>query len=364
MQDEIPVLHEIRNAELGLEGYLAVHSVVDGVAFGGMRIDPNVTGIMVEGLASRMAMKLSGHGYPIGGAKAGLRADPNDPNLPRLLREFAEQCRGELTSRTILGKDMGAKDWMIETLYGSLCIPQLDIVRRRKNGEKCPKSISELDGYIERMTGQGVLWAVQEALDKNLEGKRVLIQGAGIVGTGVATRLIESGALVVGMSDRLKAVFDSAGLPLSLFEGGKENEGLLQKHSIPTTAHIMERDDLLSLQADVLILAAGSLMVDTHSAFSIRCPIVVEGANFPLCSEARQLLHDRGVWVVPDVIASSSSAALVTHQIASANTCAADSLWLSIQSNIEMHVRNSKQISDLLNINTVEAFKMSVSQMC
>jgi glutamate dehydrogenase (NAD(P)+) len=362
MDQDIPVLHEIRNPELGLEGYLAVHSVVGGLAFGGMRIDPNVTGAMVEGLASRMTMKLSGHGSPVGGAKAGLRVDPNDPRLPELLQAFAVQCRDELTGRTILGKDMGAKDWMIEMLYDALGMSQLDIVRRRDGGDTCPETIGELSGYIDRMTGQGVLWAVREALDQKLDGKRILIQGAGIVGVGVATRLVEAGAVVVGISDRFNALLDPAGIPLSFFERVMNNNGLLPTAYRSGTAQVVERDALLSQQADALILAAGSLLIDAGTASRIRCPVVVEGANFPLRPDSRQFLHSQGVWVVPDVIASSSSAAMVTHQIASANTLPVDEMWNSIQTSIETNVRKSKEISDRHDIDTVAAFEMMMSE--
>lgn len=358
MAQDVPVLYEVRDPELGLEGYLAVHSVVGGLAFGGMRIDPNVAGDTVEGLASRMAMKLRCHGSPVGGAKAGIRADPNDPRLPGLIRAFAERCREELTGRTILGKDMGARDWMLETLYNALGMSQLDIVRRRDPGGTCPKKISELDGYIDRMTGQGVLWALREALGGDLAGKRILIQGAGVVGVGLATRLIESGALVVGMSDRLTAVLDAAGLPSSFFAAVRAGDGLLPTSLRPATAQVVERDSLLALNADALVLAAGSLLIDAATAASIRCPVVVEGANFPLRPEARASLHERRVWVVPDVIASSSSAAMVTNQIASANTRPVDDMWRSIRENIETAVRVSKEISDRLDIDTVAAFEI------
>ena len=358
MPQNTPVLYEIRNPGLGLEAYLAVHSVERGLAFGGMRVDPNVTGEMVEGLASRMALKLSGHGSPVGGAKAGIRANPNDPHLPNILRAFAEQCRDELTSRTILGKDMGAKDWMLETIYDALGVSQLDIVQRRNSNTTCPDKISDLSGYIDRMTGQGVHWAVQEALGQSLKGRHILIQGAGIVGVGVATRLIEAGAHVLGMSDRLNGVYDPKGLPLSFFSAVRENDGLLPTQLLPASARVIDRDSLLLQEADALILAAGSMLIDAEMASSIQSPVVVEGANFPLRPDARKWLHDHGAWVVPDAIASSSSAAMVTHQMASANTCHVDKLWGAIRRNIETNVRRSKEVSDRHNINTVEAFRM------
>ncbi|MCU0825990.1 MAG: hypothetical protein MUE52_00940 [Tabrizicola sp.] len=361
MPQNPPVLHDIQDPKSGLRAYLAVHSVEGGLAFGGLRVDPNVTADMVQGLAVRMAMKLSGHGSPVGGAKAGICADPNDPKLPGMLRAFAQHCRDELTSRTILGKDMGAKDWMLETIYAALGVPQLGLVRRRNPDATCPEKIGNLAGYIDRMTGQGVLWAAQEALDQSLAGKRILIQGAGAVGIGVATRLVEAGARVIGISDRLNAVHDQSGLPLAYLEAAKGNDGLLPTHLRPTGAQVMNRDALLQQDADVLILAAGSLLIDAKTASTFRCPVVVEGANFPLLPDARQWLHEHGVWVVPDVVASSSSAAMVAYQMASANTCEVHGLWNAIRTNIETNVRRSKEMSDRHGVDTVKAFSMMMA---
>src|SRR5262245_35549989 len=106
---------------------------------------------MVADLAENMSLKLAVHGSPVGGAKAGLRASPDDPRLKGFLRRFALQCREVLTSNTILGKDMGAKQWMLDEVYGHLDMPQLGLVRRRHPGGQCPERLFELNGYVEDM---------------------------------------------------------------------------------------------------------------------------------------------------------------------------------------------------------------------
>jgi len=102
----------IADDSAGFEAYLVVDPTEKDISFGGTRIDPSVTKEMVIDLADNMSLKLAGHGSPVGGAKAGLRASPDDPRLKQFLRQFAEACREQLSSSTILGKDMGAKQWM------------------------------------------------------------------------------------------------------------------------------------------------------------------------------------------------------------------------------------------------------------
>src|SRR5881394_1320818 len=110
----------VEDADSGFGGYLVVDSSEREISFGGTRIDLSVTREMVVDLAENMSSKLAGHGSPVGGAKAGLRASPDDPRLKQFLKRFAEECREVLTSTTILGKDMGAKQWMLDEIYQSL----------------------------------------------------------------------------------------------------------------------------------------------------------------------------------------------------------------------------------------------------
>ena len=346
----------IENDGTGFRAYLVVESTDKPISFGGMRVDIFVTKNMVRDLANNMALKLAGHGSPVGGAKAGLRASPNDPRLREYLHHFAEACREVLSSTTILGKDMGAKQWMLDEIYRSLNMPQLGIPQRRCD-PRCPDRLCDLDGYIVNMTGKGVAWSIEQALSGALKDACVLIQGFGVVGSGVAWHLGRSGARIVGVSDRDKGVLDAAGMAIDVLMGAKSEDGLVDADRLPHCVLLGNPDDLLEQQADVLILAAGSYLVDKELASRIRVPLVVEAANLALLPDARQALHRSDVRVVPDVVANSASAALVGHQIASGNTLRPDILWDYIENNIKRSTDAVERLSKRLDIDSKAAFR-------
>jgi len=347
----------IEDADSGFAAYLVVNSSDRELSFGGTRVDLSVTRDMVFELAENMSLKLAVHGSPVGGAKAGLRAAPDDPRLAQFLKRFAEACRELLMSTTILGKDMGAKQWMLDEIYRSLDMPQLGVVRRRRQAWSGPDRLSELDGYIGNMTGQGVFWAIEQALCGALRGARVLIQGFGAVGAGVAWHLARSGATIVGVSDRDKAVVDPDGLDLDTLLAAKDGDGLLVEHKLGGRGTRIARDELLTQRADVLVLAAGSYVVDGNVAAVIQAPVVVEGANLALMPGARTALHARSIRVVPDVVANSASAALVGHQIASGNTLSPRSLWTQIEANIKRSTDAVERAARQLDVDSKTAFR-------
>ncbi len=206
---------EVRDRSCGLIGYLAVDGRASRLAFGGLRVHPAVSRTMVVNLARCMTWKLAGHGVPIAGAKAGLRAHPDDPRLIAMVRSFAAAAKPWLMSRVILGKDMGASDRLLSALYDALGVPQL---RTAGAGtRKMPPKIRELTGYRRHMTGLGVAWAARAACGGRLKGRRVAIQGFGAVGKGAAVRLSELGARIVAVSDeRLAALRPEGFAPRAL----------------------------------------------------------------------------------------------------------------------------------------------------
>lgn len=347
----------IEDPDAGFSAYLVVDASDKDISFGGTRIDLSVTRDMVVELAANMSLKLAVHGSPVGGAKAGLRASPDDPRLKRFLNRFAEECRELLTSTTILGKDMGAKQWMLDEIYQSLKIPQLGLARRHGEATSCPDRLFELDGYIVNMTGQGAFWSIEQALGGALRGARVLIQGFGVVGSGVAWHLERAGARIVGVSDGDKALLNPDGLELDTLMAAKNSDGLLDADKLPRSCVRTARDELLTQSADVLVLAAGSYVVDGEIAALIRAPLVVEAANLALLPGARTALHSRSVRVVPDVVANSASAALVGHQIASGNTLAPRVLWAEIEANIKRSTEAVERASKQLDIDSKSAFR-------
>ena len=189
------------------------------------------------------------------------------------------------------------------------------------------------------MTGLGVVLATEAALG-DLRGARVIIQGAGVVGVGPAVRLRERGAVVVGMSDVHRALADPMGLDAAVLAHGGVEGGALVPEAFPN-AEELERDALFSVGADVLVLAASSWSVTEVHADQVIAGLVVEGCNMGLVDAARSLLHARRIPVVADILASSSSAAMVCHQLAAGNEVPEDALWDRITAAIQGHVQGA-----------------------
>jgi glutamate dehydrogenase (NAD(P)+) len=345
----------VEDARSGFLAYLVVLDADRPLSFGGTRIDPSTTREMVRELADNMRLKLAGHGSPVGAAKAGLRASPQDPLLEARLAEFADGCREQLTSHTILGKDMGAKQWMIDAIYARLGIGQLDLARPRRGTARRPERLCDLEGYQPGMTGRGVVWSIEQALGGDIRDARVLIQGFGVVGSAVARYLSGAGARVIGVSDRAKAVHAGAGLSLEGLIAAADESGLVNEARLRCT--IGMRDELLAHEADVLVLAAGSYVLDVDVAWRVRSPLIVEAANAAITDSARVTLHRRGIRVIPDVVANSASAALAAHQIASGNTRSPAELWASIERSIRNSTDEVERISQRLDIDSKAAFR-------
>lgn len=337
----VPRIVEVIEPSIGLEGYLAIDTLSQGVAFGGLRIDPAVTSASVAELARRMTLKLNVHGGPVGGAKAGLRGSPDDPRLSRWMSVFASRCAAELRHRVVLGKDMGATDEALASLYRSLGSPQLSLMHRRAGQAASITTIRQLRGYRRHMTALGILWSVQTVLGDALQGRRVIIQGFGAVGAGAAVRLRNAGATIVGVSDRNRALSNPAGLPVQELLQARTQRKEIDPRLCSFPHRVLPPNDLLRLEADVLVLAAGSHLIDQRLAQGIVCPLIIEGANVGLLSEAQTELDRRGATVIPDVIANSTSAALVGHQIASANTLSRVEVWRRIHTELTHSIKRT-----------------------
>lgn len=359
MQSHIELALE--DARSGFAAYLVVLDSDRPLSFGGTRIDASTTRGMVCELAENMRLKLAAHGSPVGAAKAGLRVSPQDPDLKSHLAEFADGCRELLTSHTILGKDMGAKQWMIDEIYAQLGIGQLDLARPPGAAARWPERLCDLKGYRPGMTGRGVMWSIEQALGSGLSGARVLIQGFGVVGSAVAQHLSGAGARVIGVSDRAKAVHAEDGLSHDGLIAATDDSGLLQQSRLRCA--VGARDELLSREADVLVLAAGSSVVDADVAGRIRAPLIVEAANSAITEPARATLHRRGIRVVPDVVANSASAALVAHQIASANTRSPAPLWKEIEHCIRSSTDEVERVSKQFDLDSKAAFRQMFDQV-
>ena len=352
-----PQIYRFEEPNLGLKGWLVVDSISQGLAFGGTRFSVDVTEDEVVELARCMSWKLAVHGTPVGGAKAGLRCDPTHPELPKFLASFGRAFQAPLRSHVLIGKDLGATNAMLDAIYRAVGVPQMHVVQARFGGQTAPNLLRELTGYQPHMTGLGIAWAVQALKGQRLDGLRVCIQGFGAVGAGAAVRLSELGARVVGVSDAFGAYFNNDGFDIEGLQDSIHAGGQLA----PEGCARARREDLFDMDADILVLGAASHSVTETLAARIQTPLVVEGANFGLTGGARAALKERDVLVIPDILANSSSAAMVALQMASGNQYSASQLWLRIQESMQRAVCRSMQQAQADDTTLRQAWISSVS---
>jgi glutamate dehydrogenase (NAD(P)+) len=348
---------ELHDKELDFDAYISIDTLRNGLAFGGCRFASNVTKEEVMQLAQCMTWKLCAHNLPVGGAKGGVRVDPHNPHIKEILRRFAVAAKEILSSKVLLGKDLGATSEIVDSMYESIHIPQLHLLKRRPSSENVPDRLRDFAGYQNHMTALGVAWSADTAFKGDAYGKTAIIQGFGAVGLGSVVRLARIGVRVLGISDARIGVYNKAGFPTEvLLEAGKA--GVLDGTSrgLPYKHEVVESNKLLCREADIVVLAAASNSVSKELAMKISAQTVIEGSNFGLCPDARQVLFDRGVLVVPDVLANSTSAALVAHQMASLNTYSHDRLWNKIERSITSSVQTCMEIAKSEKIDIRDAY--------
>jgi glutamate dehydrogenase (NAD(P)+) len=289
------------------EGYRVQHNTSRGPGKGGVRFHQDVTLSEVMALAAWMTVKNAAVNVPYGGAKGGIRVDPrtlSQGELQRMTRRYTSEIN------IIIGpnKDIPAPDvntneqimaWMMDTYsmnQGSTA-----------SGVVTGKPIS-LGGSLGRRdaTGRGVFVAGCEAaarIGMDVSKARIAIQGFGNVG-GVAARLFtEAGATVVAVQDHSGTVFRESGIDVpALLEHVSEHGGVA---GFPGAEVMRDGSQFWSVDCDILVPAALEQQITEQNAPGIRAKIILEGANGPTTPGADDILHQRNVLVVPDVVANA-----------------------------------------------------------
>ncbi|TSE27109.1 Glu/Leu/Phe/Val family dehydrogenase [Tepidimonas aquatica] len=288
------------------EGYRVQHNTSRGPGKGGVRYHQDVTLSEVMALAAWMSIKNAAVNVPFGGAKGGIRVDPRKlslPELERLTRRYTSEI-GIIIGPT---KDIPAPDvntnervmaWMMDTYSMN--------VGETATGVVTGKPIS-LGGSLGRheATGRGVYTVgVQAARRMGLDiaGARVAVQGFGNVG-GIAAKLFaEAGARVVAVQDHAGCVYAEAGLDVpALLRHAKATGSVAGFEG----AQALPREQFWDTPCDILIPAALEQQITEANAHRIQARLIIEGANGPTTPTADDILNERGVLIVPDVIANA-----------------------------------------------------------
>ncbi|HDI11149.1 MAG TPA: Glu/Leu/Phe/Val dehydrogenase [Candidatus Acetothermia bacterium] len=292
------------------QGYRVQHSSARGPCKGGIRYHPQVTVDEVKALAGWMTWKCAVVDIPFGGAKGGIICDPmclSVGELERLTRRYTAMILPLIGPRhDIPAPDVntGAREmnWLMDTVSALRGEPMQAVVTGKDI------ALGGARGRREA-TGRGVAIITQEILERlgrKVQGTTVAVQGFGNVGSVAALLLHQAGARVVGVSDVSGAFYCEQGLDIpELVEYAQHSpHRLLAGYSAPGVQEI-PKEELLTLDVDVLIPAALEGQITEQNAGRIRARIVVEGANGPTTPEADVILEERGVTVVPDILANA-----------------------------------------------------------
>jgi glutamate dehydrogenase (NAD(P)+) len=288
-------------------GYRVHHSTVLGPSKGGVRYSTNVSLDEVRALAMWMTWKCALVNIPYGGAKGGVLVDPrtlSERELENLTRRYTSELIPLISPHSdIPAPDMGTNSqtmgWMMDTYSMTVGYSVPAIVTGK------PIMIGGSEGRTEA-TGRGAIIAMMEALKQkgmaNKENLEIVIQGFGNVGSNAAAYAHERGFKVIAVSDVYGGVHNPAGLDIpALLEQLKMTGTVVDfPNSEPVT-----NEELLALQCDILIPAAMEGQITHKNAHNVKAKIVVEAANGPTTPEADDILNERGIFIVPDILANA-----------------------------------------------------------
>ena len=287
-------------------GYRVQYNITLGPAKGGIRYHPDVTLDEVTALAAWMTWKCAVSHIPFGGGKGGVVCDPTRMSK-RELEALTRRYVAEIIDAIGPDKDVPAPDvntdaqimaWVMDTYSMHVGHTETAIVTGK------PVELGGSRGRREA-TGRGVMICTREAarhLELDIKGATVAVQGFGNVGSVSAELIAELGGRIVAVTDWKGGVYNAAGLNLK--ELGEWARTKRTVDGFPD-AEPLSNEDLFKLDVDILIPAALENQITVDNANDIRARIVVEGANGPTTPEAHHALHERGIFVVPDILANS-----------------------------------------------------------
>lgn len=301
----IPVLLDDGRIEV-FTGYRVQHSIARGPGKGGIRYAPDVTLEEVRALASWMTWKCAVVNIPYGGAKGGVICEPqilSPGELERLTRRYtAEIIEFIGPEKDVPAPDMNTNEQVMAWLMDTYSMHMRQTVTGVVTGK--PLDLGGSRGRTEA-TGRGCMIVTLQALEKfgmKPEETSVVIQGFGNVG-GMAARLMSRrGFKITGIIEWDAAVHNAKGLDIEALMKHRKQTGSIAEFAGGDT---IDRDEALYLPCDVLLPAAKEGVITSKTAPKLNCKIICEGANGPTTPPADKILADKGVFVIPDILANA-----------------------------------------------------------
>lgn len=290
---------KVHSPKVGLHGILVIDNTARGPGKGGIRMTPFVTMEEVFRLARTMTWKNALAELPWGGAKSGIIANPKKISVEEkkaLIQAFSKAIKPLVPKLYIAGPDVNTGEqemkWFAEA-NGSL--------------KACTGKPEEMGGLPHELgsTGFGVAIATRIALKSKrikLEGSRIAIQGFGNVGTFTFKFLSDWGAKIVAVSDSKGCIYNPEGLNYEELMRIKKETGSVINYK---NGEVLPGEKIFGLEVDSLIPAALSDVITKENVEEVKAKIIVEGANIPVTKEAEEILHQKGILVIPDFVANA-----------------------------------------------------------
>ena len=288
------------------EAWRIIHNDALGPAKGGIRFHPNVCEDEVKSLSFWMSLKTSLAGLPYGGAKGGVKINPKELSEEELEKVSRAYIRA---FHEFIGedKDIPAPDVYTNPKIMGWMLDEFEKIKGRHEPGMITGKPLELGGCVLRgdATSKGgkiILDLFLEEEGKSPEKTNVVIQGFGNAGMNIAKMLHDAGYNVIAVSDSKGGIVDKTGLDIEKVIKTKKETGSVTQYP---KAEKISNKELLELETDVLILAALENQITKENAENVKAEVILELANGPVTSEADDILHERGIVVIPDILANA-----------------------------------------------------------
>src|SRR5215469_4669658 len=301
----IPVQLDDGRLEL-FTGYRVQHSVARGPGKGGIRYAPDVSLDEVRALASWMTWKCAVVNIPFGGAKGGVICDPkklSQGELERITRRYTAELIEFLgPEKDVPAPDMGTDEQTMAWIMDTYSMHMRQTVNAVVTGK--PVNLGGSRGRKEA-TGRGVSVVCDEALKQlgmSPAGTKVIVQGFGNVGSNTAKHLAEKGYTIIGIAEYDGGLYNAKGIDIAALAAHRKEAGTVTGFR---GAEAADSKELLTMPCDILIPAAMENVITSRNADKLRCRILCEGANGPTTPIADEILADKRVFIIPDILANA-----------------------------------------------------------
>jgi len=345
-----PVVKVDDGSERKFSAFLVIHNVTRGVGKGGVRFHPQVDADEIFALALLMTLKSAVVNIAYGGAKSGVACDPKQMSqgeLERLTRQFTLSVIDSIgSSQYIPAPDVGTNPQVMAWLYDTYIMHQND-------GFPDPAVVTgkplELGGSLGRVEATGracamVAMEVAQTKGMSLSGATVAVQGAGNVGSVTAGMLHEQGCRLVAISDSQGGAYNPQGIDPDDILGHKRETGTVV--GFPGTEEISS-ENLLEVDCDFLVPAAMENQIIEANADRVQAKVIVEGANGPTTPEADAILEERGITVIPDILASAGGAVVSSFECSQGRDL---NFWTEDEVNTRLEMKMHQAFQDVWSV--------------